>query len=765
MYNTLFLWENSLEIEEGIFMDIGEYKAKKDKTIDEHRQELMNEWNRMKAMGYVREEHLYQLVKLACFHHDDGKANKEFQMRIQSEKKRLFNEEKEVPHNILSAYSISLKEMEQMGYSKEDYYRVVFAVMYHHNYGKPLEIIQEKRELIKDLLQGITDNKIKKSTLGKMSAMMEDDMAIKIKGFLHKCDYSASGNYQVEYANNFLEESLENVKKKWKEKNPNSDWNDMQTFCMEKRDENIIVIAQTGKGKTEGGLQWIGNNKGFFVLPLRTAINAIYDRIKQQMITDNSIDEKVAILHSESLEYYNEHFSNGELDIFDYEKRGKHLTMPLSISTMDQLFDFVFKYHGYELKLVTLSYSKIVIDEIQMYHPTLLRYLIYGLKRITQMGGNVAIMTATLSPFLKQLLQENILFKEENIKIFVDDSIRHNVCVKDCKINITDILEVYEANERKGKSNKILVICNTIGKAQELYKQLKQTGQNININLLHSRYTREDRRRKEHEIIQFGVTYNREHQLDCQSGIWISTSLVEASLDIDFDYLFTELQDLNSLFQRFGRCNRKGEKDCSQYNCYVYTEIDKRNLITFYERNNSDNQSGFIDNTIFQLSKQAIKDGEGKLSEWKKLELINNYLTMENLKESNYYKEYCDADWIEDVRPYHYENTEHKLRDILSETIIPSPVFEMNKSYIMDKVELLKSNTLSNTETLKVKDDIMKFTVNIPLWHWNNYEKAVKRGVAQAYQNVELSAREKIKVMECNYDEIGYERMNYQDRQ
>jgi len=49
------------------------------------------------------------------------------------------------------------------------------------------------------------------------------------------------------------------------------------------------------------------------------------------------------------------------------------------------------------------------------------------------------------------------------------------------------------------------------------------------------------------EILDFGRTdFNGE-------GIWISTSLVEASLDIDFDYLFTELQDLNSLFQRF--CN------------------------------------------------------------------------------------------------------------------------------------------------------------------------------------------------------------------
>ena len=42
-----------------------------------------------------------------------------------------------------------------------------------------------------------------------------------------------------------------------------------------------------------------------------------------------------------------------------------------------------------------------------------------------------------------------------------------------------------------------------------------------------------------------------------KSGVWITTQLVEASLDIDFDYLYTEMSTLDSLFQRLGRCYRK----------------------------------------------------------------------------------------------------------------------------------------------------------------------------------------------------------------
>ena len=59
-----------------------------------------------------------------------------------------------------------------------------------------------------------------------------------------------------------------------------------------------------------------------------------------------------------------------------------------------QLFDFIFQYPGYELKLATLSYSRIVIDEIQMYNAELLAYLIFGLEKIVKMGGDSDIEDA-----------------------------------------------------------------------------------------------------------------------------------------------------------------------------------------------------------------------------------------------------------------------------------------------------------------------------------------------------------------------------------
>ncbi len=731
-------------------MDIRKYKAKPNKTIEEHVGDLLYMLEMLRSYHYIEDGRIYELIKIACIYHDDGKANEEFQRRVNVVKGKLrFDETKEVSHNVLSGYFINPNDFQDV----QDYYRVLFAVLYHHDFGDALSIMQERKELIESLLKGLPVYTIKSRSRANVGRMIYDDDAIKIKGFLHKVDYSASGGYPVEFPNDFLVDKLDNVKMKWKERKPSSDWNELQKFCMGKRDENIIVVAQTGMGKTEAGLQWIGNHKGYFVLPLRTAINAIYDRIRCDILQNEQIDTRISILHSESLEYYAKQLEDMEFDLFDYESRGKQFTIPLNISTMDQLFDFVFQYQGFELKLVTLSYSKIVIDEVQMYDPELLAYLIYGLKRICDMGGKVAVMTATMSPFMKELLMREISFNEENIRTFTDDTIRHNIQVYDRFLNAEDILKKYKDNEKQKKSSKILVVCNTIRKAQKLYDDIQRYERNIPAHILHSRYTRAERGKLEQEILEFGKTYDESGGLDNCLGIWISTSLVEASLDIDFDYLFTELQDLNSLFQRLGRCNRKGVKDVTDRNCYVYTKIEQSLL--------SGNQA-YIDETIFLLSKRAIQTVDGQLSELKKQELIREFLTMENLGESQYYRKYKEASsFIKGIIPYKFEKSEQRLRNILSEDIIPSPVYEQHKEEIHEYERILLEDDLESVERMKVRSKIFQYSVNIPYWQWIEYRKAVQKGDAGYFPQICMGRREAIQVVECLYDELGYQKIDY----
>lgn len=57
-----------------------------------------------------------------------------------------------------------------------------------------------------------------------------------------------------------------------------------------------------------------------------------------------------------------------------------------------------------------------------------------------------------------------------------------------------DIIQCYNQNIKEGKGNKILVVCNTIKKAQKMYDQIKEKNETLNSHVLHSRFDREDRK-------------------------------------------------------------------------------------------------------------------------------------------------------------------------------------------------------------------------------------------------------------------------------
>ncbi|MDQ7056764.1 MAG: CRISPR-associated helicase Cas3' [Persephonella sp.] len=298
-------------------------------------------------------------------------------------------------------------------------------------------------------------------------------------------------------------------------------------------------------GKTEFAVNWIGKEKAFYTLPVRVSVNAMYERF-----TDIFGKEKVGLLHSDAVFYG---FDKSEI-FEDYLSIEEHIlrtqstrqfSMPITITTADQLFTATFKYSGYEKIYSTLAYSKVVLDEPQSYSPDTLAVIIKGLQEISHLGGRFCFMSATIHPFVVSYLKDycKILppqfHKEKKHKIKLTDK------------PLEDLKDYIIKEYRKGK--KVLVILNTVKKAQEVYKTLRE--ENININLLHSLFIQKDRKEKEQEI-----------QSPKKPVIWITTQLVEASLDIDYDVLFTEISSLDSLIQRMGRVYRKSGRKISEKN-------------------------------------------------------------------------------------------------------------------------------------------------------------------------------------------------------
>ena len=743
-----------MEIKDELAEIYKKYKAKENETIYEHTNNLLLKLEELKDIVDIED---IDLITEACIFHDFAKVNPLFQRRLESGKK--MDENKEIGHNILSFY-MAKNYLEE--YSKEDRNIILYAILNHHNYVDNFETVDKKQDLISANLKSISaevfkDDEIdffKNIGLRELAVIRKlrtnpSKKSILVKGFLHKCDYAASAHSKIDMPNIHLESRLEKLKDDFVGKGFSDGWNEMQRFAKENTDSNLILIGSTGLGKTEASLLWIGNNKGFYVLPLKTAINAMYRRIRNTLYKDDYA-ENLGLLHGELENIYLEDESpatvNSEneesMKFWEYYGLTRAMSLPVTITTPDQVFRFAFKYCSYELQLATYSYSKMVIDEIQAYSPDILATLIYSLQLIDMVGGKFAITTATLPPFIKDLLQEGIdkiiEYKEDT---FLNNKIRHRVSLRHSAINIDDIKAFIEDKYHQ-ESMKLLVVVNTVRKAQSIYRELKswleENDIEIEMNLLHSKFTVQHRSEKEDAILKDGESKCKKRV------IWISTQVVEASLDIDFDYLFTELSDLSSLLQRLGRCNRKGLKSVDEFNSYVYLDIDE-NLLIKYSDNNAYASGGIIYKSLYELSKAALLEWEtenntGLFSEADKNKLIENYFTQKKIEEydkmySSIFTEYLSEykrmyKHLVDITPDSKKPNEaiKEFRNIISRRVIPQSIYEDKQENIIEIIDEIEEKrkligrTKSTQEKQKLRVDILrlknefrKFTLNISL--------------------------------------------------
>ena len=743
-----------MEIKDELAEIYKKYKAKENETIYEHTNNLLLKLEELKGIVDIED---IDLITEACIFHDFAKVNPLFQRRLESGKK--MDENKEIGHNILSFYMAKNYLGE---YSKEDRNIILYAILNHHNYVDNFEIVDKKQDLISANLKSISGEVFKDDEIDFFKNIGLRELAvirklrtnpskksILVKGFLHKCDYAASAHSKIDMPNIHLESRLEKLKDDFVGKGFSDGWNEMQIFAKENTDSNLILIGSTGLGKTEASLLWIGNNKGFYVLPLKTAINAMYRRIRNTLYKDDYA-ENLGLLHGELENIYLEDESPAtvsseteeSMKFWEYYGLTRAMSLPLTITTPDQVFRFAFKYCSYELQLATYSYSKMVIDEIQAYSPDILATLIYSLQLIDMVGGKFAITTATLPPFIKDLLQEGIDKKiEYKEDTFLNKKIRHRVSLRHSAINIDDIKAFIE-DKYNQESMKLLVVANTVRKAQSIYRELKswleENDIEIEMNLLHSKFTVQHRSEKEDAILKDGESKCKKRV------IWISTQVVEASLDIDFDYLFTELSDLSSLLQRLGRCNRKGLKSVDEFNSYVYIDIDE-NLLIKYSDNNAYASGGIIYKSLYELSKAALLEWEtenntGLFSEVDKNRLIENYFTRKKIEEydkmySSIYREYlAEYKRMYDHLVYIIPDSKNakevtkEFRNIISRRVIPQSIYEDKQENIIgiiDEIEekrKLIGRTKSTAEKQKLRVDILrlknefrKFTLNISL--------------------------------------------------
>jgi CRISPR-associated helicase Cas3/CRISPR-associated HD domain protein len=687
-------------------------------TLQEHTEKLLENFEILKK--YIRlekeeKEEIEKAVYLACLFHDIGKASKEFQAKITKQKPQP---KQEIPHNLLSAAIFFF--LRKYFKDKDLFKKIQYAVAYHHDrYDVDIYKSYKLEPILKDFairvendlkdwileklkIYEITQLNLDKSKLihGLHAALelrnkilidkkfIKDRKTVLIKGLLHRLDHAASADVEVEKG---LIEDYQNIFIKGLSKKGINELRDFQKKALDYKDKSVILTASTGMGKTEFALNWVAGDKAFYTLPVRVSVNSMYERISNIFGKDN-----VGILHANTTDFYLNHFKNLEDSgievLINQVQSVRQLSMPITVSTADQIFLATLKYPGFEKIYATLTYSKVIVDEPQGYSPDTLAVIIKGLEEIFNLNGKFCLMTATMHPFIKEHLKD----KAEILEPVFNQEKKHKIKLVDKTVD--EMVDFAIKEYQKGK--KVLILTNTVRKAQEVYKALKNLNQPIQFHLLHSLYIQKTKREKEMQI-----------QKTTEPVIWISTQIVEASLDIDYDLLITELSTADSLIQRMGRVYRKIGR--------TITPDNQPNIIICTKEPSG--KGKVYDGKIVDLTREELKNYDEKiLTEEIKQEIVSNVFDIERIKNTDFYKKF---DRNMDLLKYGFiaetrQEAQEIFRDIMNLSVIPKIIYEQNQEKIDTLLE--KINQKDKLERLKAIQELNDFTVSAQFYRVKN---------------------------------------------
>lgn len=218
----------------------------------------------------------------------------------------------------------------------------------------------------------------------------------------------------------------------------------------------------------------------------------------------------------------------------------------LIVTTNIQFFESLYHYKGRRLrKLHNLADSVIIFDEIHMLPIDYIQPCLRAIGYVTKYLNSTAIlMSATMPNYDKFMERYMSGVKIENA---VKDTSLFNVFDK-CKYEYIGKCELASLAEKAQEYDNALIIVNKRKTARELYDIC--SGNKYHLSTYMTPLHRSEIIAKIKEDIKNGI-----------NTTVISTSLIEAGVDLDFKAVFREIAGIDNILQSGGRCNREGKMD------------------------------------------------------------------------------------------------------------------------------------------------------------------------------------------------------------
>lgn len=357
----------------------------------------------------------------------------------------------------------------------------------------------------------------------------------------------------------------------------------------------FIVEGPMGCGKTEAAL-WAahrlmesGANEGlYFALPTQVTSNRIHQRVRpflQAALADASTfrlahgaswleDDQTLILHPSTRDDAGagDHVREGR----SWFACSKHAMLArFGVGTVDQALQGVVAVKHFFVRRFGLAGKVVILDEVHsydVYTGTLITQLI---KELLALRCSVIILSATLTKARRQELIAAAGGQAETaaslnyplvtvareaapvLEVAVEPPVSRTLKLKTTTLTEDEILK--ECITRAESGQHVLYLRNTVAEAQDTCRKAKAGVRDslVEVATLHSRFP--FFRRQELENIWLERLGKRRSE-EGSGSLLIATQVVEQSVDIDLDFIVSDLAPTDMLLQRMGRLWRHERK-------------------------------------------------------------------------------------------------------------------------------------------------------------------------------------------------------------
>ena len=312
----------------------------------------------------------------------------------------------------------------------------------------------------------------------------------------------------------------------------------------------FTLTIPTGGGKTAASLAFAlrharthGLRRIIYIIPYTSIIEQNAQVFREILGDENVLEHHSGVLYDIEDEARPE---NARL-----ARATENWDMPVVVTTAVQFFESLFANRSSRCrKLHNLAKSVIIFDEAQMLPVPYLRPCVFAIAQLVKDYGVSAVLCTATQPALDGIFREFLPGKPAvelcPSEVFHQEIFRRVTFRREGRLSWEAVAE------RINGQKQALCVVNSRKSAQTVYDLLDKEGAFHLSTLMYPAHRKAALKE---------IRARLRDGLPCRV---VSTSLIEAGVDVDFPTVFREEAGLDSILQAAGRCNREGKRTAQE---------------------------------------------------------------------------------------------------------------------------------------------------------------------------------------------------------